>query len=80
MALRVTLERYAEFIKSQVLAELNTAGVHRRIPQLAQIKDTYTPNIKVLEGVLTTLPEFSQKYLQDALTEEYIILIGFITL
>ena len=72
-ALRDDPERYAEFIKIRAITSLEILGMHNEISGLAQIRDSHTASIRILESLLPSLPQPAQHYLQEALTKGWIM-------
>ncbi|HEX8349903.1 MAG TPA: hypothetical protein VF598_08065, partial [Hymenobacter sp.] len=63
VALRADPERYAEFIKAQIVSMIEVYGVNTLFAELAQLHDTYTASILALESLLPSFSEPAQAYL-----------------
>lgn len=71
-ALRADPASHAEFIKMAVISSLESLGIHRMLPGLAQIKDTYTVSLNVLKNLVPHLPPAAQAHFQQAIAEGWL--------
>ncbi|UOG77431.1 hypothetical protein MTX78_23640 (plasmid) [Hymenobacter tibetensis] len=71
-ALRADPERYAEFIKARVISRIEAFGFNNMFAGLAQLPDTYTASVVVLESLLPGFSEPAQAYLQESITNGWI--------
>lgn len=62
-------ELYAEFIKVQAIISLESLGVHRMIASLAQLHDTHTASMQVLQRLLLRFEVPAQAYLGKAIED-----------
>jgi hypothetical protein len=62
-------ELYTEFIKVQAIISLESLGLHRMIASLAQILDTHTASMQVLQRLLPRFKASAQTYLGKAIEE-----------
>ncbi|WP_375434924.1 hypothetical protein [uncultured Hymenobacter sp.] len=71
-ALRADPERYAEFVRTLILTSVEAYGLNRMLPELAQINDTYTASLEVLESLLPRFSQPAQLYLQEGIDKGWI--------
>jgi hypothetical protein len=60
---------YAEFIKVQAIISLESMGIHRMIASLAQLRDTHTASMQVLQRLLPRFEPQAQAYLGKAIEQ-----------
>jgi hypothetical protein len=65
-------ERYAEFVRILAVTSLEIRGMHHEISELAQIRDTYTANMQLLNSFLPRFSQPAQAYLHQAIEEGWI--------
>ena len=68
-ALQADPARYAAFIRLLALGSVEAYGIHRLLAGLAQVHDTHTASMRVLESLLPLFSRPAQAYLHQAITD-----------
>lgn len=65
--------RYAEFVKLLAIQSLESCGIHRMIAGLAQIRDTYTASMQILQSLVPRFAPPAQAHLHQAIEQGWIM-------